>query len=147
MRFPALLTLTLLATAVTSGCAAPSQTPLAQNQARVELSTQRPSDRISAYRLDGDLVRALRFPDLEPGRHELQVRFHYEVPGSASSTGQMGEAQWRSCILGISHAEFTAGSQYRVVADRRGLRPAAWLETADGQRLANAEVVRCGPGA
>lgn len=146
MRFPVLLIYPLLTMVFSSGCATPQQPPLTQHEARLELSTQRPSDRISAYRLDGELVRALRFPDLPPGLHELQVRFQYEVPGSPSGTGQMGEAQWRRCILGISYADFRGGREYRLVADRRGLRPAAWLEL-DGNRLTNAEILRCGPGA
>lgn len=132
---------------LTLGCAAPAPVPLAEGQARVELSTQRPGDRISAYRLDGELVRGLRFPDLDPGAHNLQVRFRYEVPGSASSAGLLGEPQFRTCILGLDYADFAAGNAYRLVADRRGIRPAGWLESADNQRLARARILRCGPGA
>lgn len=142
MRWTFLLVASLLAI----GCAAPPPVPLSESQARLELSTQRPADRISAYRLDGELVRGLRFPDLHPGAHNVQVRFRYEVPGSASSTGLLGEPQLRTCILGIDYADFSPGSRYRLVADRRGLRPAGWLETADHQRLARASIVRCGPG-
>lgn len=142
MRWIALLTGTLLLL----GCAAPAQTPLAADQARVELSTQRPADRISAYRLDGELVRGLRFPDLSPGAHSLQVRFRYEVPGSASSAGTLGEPQYRTCILGIEYADFSAGNAYRFVADRLGIRPSGWLESADAQRLTRASIIRCGPG-
>ena len=121
---------------LTLGCAAPAPVPLTESQARVQLSTQRPADTVSG----------LRFPDLDPGVHNLQVRFRYEVPGSASSAGLLGEPQFRTCILGLDHADFSAGSTYRLVADRRGIRPAGWLEAADGQRLARARILRCGPG-
>lgn len=131
---------------MTIGCAAPAPTPLAGDQARLELSTQRPGDRISAYRLDGELVRGLRFPDLHPGAHNAQMRFRYEVPGSANNAGMLGEPQYRTCILGIDYDDFSAGNTYRFVADRRGIRPAGWLESADHQRLARASIVRCGPG-
>ena len=143
MRWTALV----VASLITAGCAAPPAKPLAENQARLELSTQRPADRISAYRLDGELVRGLRFPDLNPGAHNVQIRFRYEVPGSANSAGLFGEPQYRTCILGIDYADFSAGSAYRFVADRRGFRPAGWLESSDEQRLARARIIRCGPGA
>ncbi|MEH6499879.1 MAG: hypothetical protein V7751_10870 [Pseudoalteromonas distincta] len=143
----------LIAALMTLGCATntntvkPPTAPPSQEQARVELGTQRPADRISAYRLDGELVRGLRFPDLEAGAHNVQVRFHYEVPGSAGGTGMPGEAQMRTCILGIEYADFSPGVTYRFVADRLGIRPVGWLESADSQRLASAEILRCGPGA
>lgn len=142
MRWIALFIVSL----ITIGCAAPTPTPLAEGQARLELSTQRPADRISAYRLDGELVSGLRFPDLNPGKHNVQVRFRYEVPGSASAGGMLGEPQFRTCILGIDYADFSAGDTYHFVADRRGIRPAGWLESADNQRLARASIIRCGPG-
>lgn len=142
MRWIALLTLAL----AIIGCAAPALAPLSDKQARLELSTQRPADRISAYRLDGELVRGLRFPDLNPGKHDVQVRFRYEVSGAAGSPGMLGEPQFRTCILGIDYADFSAGEAYRFIADRRGIRPAGWLESADNQRLAQANIIRCGPG-
>lgn len=142
MRWTALLVTGLL----TLGCAAPAPTPLADDQARLELGTQRPGDRISAYRLDGELVPGLRFPDLAPGRHTVQVRFRYEVPGSAGGAGLLGEPQFRSCILGIDYADFSAGSSYRFVADRRGIRPTGWLASSANQRLSRASIIRCGPG-
>ena len=98
-----------------------------------------------AYRLDGELVRQLRFPDLPPGTHELQVRYQFEVPGGMGGLGQLSEPRRRTCILGIE-GEFNAGQHYRVTAYRLGWKPVGYLEDAAGERLVRASVIRCGPG-
>ena len=137
LRF--LLPLALLLTA----CAHPLP-PLAPDFARVGLDSGNRAD-MRAYRLDGELVRQLRFPDLPPGSHGLQVRYQFEVPGSMGGLGEMSEPRHRTCILGLDW-DFAAGQHYRVTAYRLGWQPVGYLENAAGKRLVRARVIRCGPG-
>src|SRR5690606_39977641 len=50
--------------------------PLAADLARIALDSSPRAD-MRAYRVDGELVRQLRFPDLEPGLRQLQVRYRF----------------------------------------------------------------------
>ena len=134
-----LLSLTLLL----SACAQPLP-PLPADLVRVALDSGTRAD-MRAYRLDGELVRQLRFPDLPPGTHELQVRYQFEVPGGMGGLGQLSEPRRRTCILGIE-GELSAGEHYRVTAYRLGWQPVGYLEDAAGERLVRASVIRCGPG-
>lgn len=128
-------------------CAAPQpKGALADGRARVSLQT-RVQDRIEAYRLDGELVDGLRFDDLTPGPHALQVRHRFEMPGSAGGAGVLGEPQWGRCILGVRYADFVGGQRYTFEAERRGFRSVGWLRSQSGEKLADAEVIRCGPAA
>lgn len=134
-----LLSLTLLLAA----CAQPLP-PLPADLVRLTLDSGTRAD-MRAYQLDGELVRQLRFPDLPPGTHELQVRYQFEVPGGMSGLGQLSEPRRRTCILGIE-GELSAGEHYRVTAYRLGWQPVGYLEDAAGERLVRARVIRCGPG-
>lgn len=128
------------------GCATPQpRGELSAELVRVTLET-RPQDRIEAYRRDGQLVDGLRFDDLTPGAHDLRIRHHFENIGSAGGTGLLGEPQWERCILGVRYANFAAGEQYIFAAERRGWRSVGWLRSASGETLAEAQVIRCGPG-
>ncbi|PKM31782.1 MAG: hypothetical protein CVV07_01355 [Gammaproteobacteria bacterium HGW-Gammaproteobacteria-11] len=137
------LPLLLLASGM-SGCAIPDPNPVPAELARVLFSSA-PADQLSAYRLDGELVRRLRYADLTPGEHSLQVRYRFELPGGASLNG-FGEPRFRTCILALTYTDFEAGKPYLLRAERRGMRPVAWLENTEGERLVRADVLRCGPG-
>lgn len=126
------------------GCAQHEATPVSQDAVRVTLGTVAPADRISAYRVNGELVRRLRFDDLPPGAYRLQVRFEYEAPGRSSARGNLGPTR-RSCILQVDYDAFMAGNEYRVVAQRLGWANVGWLESPQGERLVSAREIRCGP--
>jgi len=128
-----------------AACAQPVQPPLGNELARVTLeNTARGS--LQAHRLDGNLIRQLRFPDLPPGPHRLEVRYQFEVPGSSSGMGErLSGSHWRRCILALD-GDFSAGEHYRISAWRLGWRAHARLENAAGEQLARAQVLRCGPG-
>lgn len=112
--------------------------------ARVLLDSGSRAD-MRAYRLDGELVRQLRFPDLPAGEHDIQVRYQFEVPGTMGGLGQISEPHRRSCILGLRW-DFAPGQHYQLTAYRLGWQPVGWLETATGERLVRARVIRCGLG-
>ena len=140
MSLKAMPLLALLLTA----CAHPPPQPLSAGLARITLDSGSRAD-MRAYRLDGNLVRQLRFPDISPGRHELQVRYQFEVPGGTGRSDRLSEPRRRTCILGLQW-EFVAGKHYRVTAYRLGWNPLGWLENDTGGRLVRARVIRCGPG-
>lgn len=126
-------------------CATPQpRGELSEGLARVDLET-RPRDRIEAYRLDGDLANGLRFKDLTPGAHDLRIRHYFETTGASGGGGLLGEPQWERCILGVRYTDFASGERYTFEAERRGLRSAGWLRSASGEKLADAQVIRCGP--
>lgn len=135
----------LLLFALLAGCVQSPPAPLAADLARVALDSSARAD-MRAYRVDGELVRQLRFPDLEPGSHQLQVRYRFEIPGGMGGFGQESEPRRRSCILGVEWT-LEGGQEYRFTAYRLGWQPVGWLETAAGERLVRAQVIRCGPGA
>lgn len=123
---------------------APPRASLSPELARVTLET-RPQDRVEAYRLDGNLVDGLRFDDLTPGAHELRIRHHFETMGSASG-GLLGEPQWERCILAVRYGGFRGSEHYTLETERRGFRSVGWLNSSQGEKLADARVIRCGPG-
>ncbi|UVE17856.1 hypothetical protein NVV93_00190 [Pseudomonas sp. LS44] len=118
--------------------------PADPHQAWVELATQQPSHTISANRLDGARLSEGRFFQVNPGAHELEVRFQYERSGGGGMdpSGSPGQV---ACILRVQYASFAAGQRYRLEARPLAAKAQAWLY--DGQRkvLARGEVLRCGP--
>ncbi|MEH6567029.1 MAG: hypothetical protein V7756_17035 [Halopseudomonas sp.] len=128
-----------------SACAPVPEKPLSSGLVRINLDAD-VGNEVRAYRVDGELTPSIRFGDLTPGTHSLQVRYHFEVPGG-SATGGLLEGNYRTCILEITYDGFIAGNQYLLKAERRGWRPAAWLYDQQTQeKVATAKEVRCGPG-
>lgn len=127
--------------ACTTHATAPA--PIAEDQARISFSTQ-PMDNLRAHRLNGELVRSLRFDDLPAGEHVLEVRFRFERPGGGKPG--LREPQHRTCDLRIHYADFKGGEQYAIRAELFNWRPRGWLQDEEGTRLANAELIRCSPG-
>ncbi|QIB52820.1 hypothetical protein [Pseudomonas sp. OIL-1] len=136
----------LLMTLLLAGCVSQPHEPVPPNVVRINLDTMRPGDHLSAYRLDGELVQGLRFDDIPPGEHELQVRYRYESSARASASGLLGDIQRRSCILAVYYDGFEAGYEYRLVANQLGWSTVGWLEGPGGESLVSARVLRCGPG-
>lgn len=125
-----------------TGCALADKEQDAQplDRARIVFSAQ-PMAELRARRLNGNLVRSLRFPDLPAGSHQLEVRFRYERAGGRGKS--MGESQQRVCDFRLSHSDFVAGQTYVIRAERFNWGPRAWLQDNTGKRLVAAEVVRC----
>ncbi|MCL5043217.1 MAG: hypothetical protein M1440_12375 [Gammaproteobacteria bacterium] len=136
-----------LATAASSLIActtpAPAPAPIPEHQARISFSTQ-PMDNLRAHRLNGELVRSLRFDDLPAGEHVLEVRFRFERPGGGKPG--LREPQHRTCDLRIHYAGFKGGEQYAIRAELFNWRPRGWLQDAEGTRLSTADLIRCSPG-
>jgi len=128
-----------------SACSPVPEKPIDKGMARINLDAD-VGNEVRAYRLDGELTKSIRFGDINPGAHQLQVLYHFEVPGGSASGGLL-DGNFRTCIMEVSYANFEPGMQYLLKTERRGWKPAGWLYDQQTQeKIADAEEVRCGPG-
>ena len=103
-----------------------------------------PSDVLMANRLDGKRWNDGRFYQVLPGKHELELRYQFEVGGGGGFMNT--EPAILTCYMELHYDNFQAGQRYRVEARNAANQPMAWLY--DGQRnvLARHEIFpRCGP--
>ncbi|MNN33655.1 hypothetical protein D3C81_1474210 [compost metagenome] len=97
-----------------------------------------------ANRLDGKRWNDGRYYQVLPGKHELELRYQFEVGGGGGFMNT--EPTILTCYMELHYDNFQAGQRYRVEARSAANQPMAWLY--DGQRnvLARHEVFpRCGP--
>ena len=134
-----------LSLALLAGCASPLPAHDPQ-MAWVDLYTT-PGKTLMAERLDGKSVTDGRFYQVTPGRHDLVVRFQYEV-SSGGGMGQMTDPSELTCRVKVTYDDFAAGQRYRLEL-RPQLRSAlALLTDASGTLVAKTDfqgAVRCGP--
>jgi hypothetical protein len=118
--------------------------PVANPQmAWVDFSTPFPNDRVlMAERLDKQRLRDGRFFQVTPGRHELVVRFDYEVNGGAGIS-LMGGTTVRQCYLTVNYPHFQAGQRYVLEARSMALTPEARLYDAKGEVVAEVSEFYC----
>ncbi|MDG9852336.1 DUF2057 domain-containing protein [Pseudomonas nitroreducens] len=139
---PAFIPLSL---ALLAGCASPL--PAHDPQlAWIDLYTAA-GRTLMAERLDGKSVNDGRYYQVTPGRHELLVRFQYEIP-SGGGMGAMSDPSELTCRVKVTYDDFAAGQRYRLEL-RPQLRSAlALLTDASGQLVAKTDFqgpVSCGP--
>ena len=98
------------------------------NQAWVDLS---PHDDTSlhAVQVDERDWADARYFEVQPGSHELTVR--YQFPVAPSNIGQVDEPLWRDCQLNLRFKDFNAGQRYRLQAGSIGFNP--WVKLYDQQ--------------
>lgn len=134
----------LLALALLGGCASPLPSHDPQ-MAWVDLYTT-PGKTLMAERLDGKPVSDGRYYQVTPGRHELLVRFQYEVP-SGGGMGAMSDPSELTCRVKVTYDQFAAGERYQLEL-RPQLRSAlALLTDSSGKLVAKTDfqgAVRCG---
>ncbi|MHC2148986.1 PA0061/PA0062 family lipoprotein [Pseudomonas sp. 210_17 TE3656] len=132
----------LLAASVVAACQAPM--PAANPQmAWVDFSTPFPNDRLLlAERLDKQRLSDGRFFEVSPGRHELIVRFDYEVTGGGGM-GMMGGPTVRVCYLTIHYEHFEAGQRYVLEGRSMAMTPEARLYNAKREIVAEVSDYYC----
>ncbi|WP_343576050.1 hypothetical protein [Pseudomonas sp.] len=135
----------LFALALLGACAGPL--PAHDPQlAWVDLYTT-PGKTLMAERLDGKSVNDGRYFQVTPGRHDLVVRFQYEVP-AGGGMGMNSEPSELTCRVKVTYDGFAAGQRYRLEL-RPQLRSAlALLTDASGTLVAKTDfqgAVSCGP--
>ncbi|MDZ5603210.1 hypothetical protein SJI00_10530 [Pseudomonas sp. RP23018S] len=115
----------LLAFTVLGGCASPLP-PVDPKQAWVDLYTITPGRLLMADRLDGERLNDGRYFQVSPGKHELVVRFDYEVYSGGISTNPTD----RTCYLTVRFNQFKAGERYRLEARAPAMQPRIYLYDA-----------------
>lgn len=86
-----------------------------------------------ADRLDGKRLEDGRFFQVTPGKHELVVRFDYEI----YSGGVMSQPVDRTCYLTVRYDDFKAGERYRLEARAPVMKPQVLLYDANREVLVN----------
>jgi len=111
------------------------------SQAWIDLKT-RTDSKLHAAEVDAKPWGDGRYFQVNPGAHELKVRFQFAV--DASNIGPDSEPHQRDCKLELHYGEFAAGNRYQLEAGSIGFRP--WAKLYDSQRrlLGRAREMRCG---
>lgn len=102
----------------------------------VDLYTQ-PANTLLAERLDGQVLRDGRFFQVPPGKHELEVRYQYEVPGGGGGgLANSDNTLQITCRVWLSYDNFAAGQRYRLELRPQLRKALALLTDTSGQVVA-----------
>ncbi|WP_085676597.1 MULTISPECIES: hypothetical protein [unclassified Pseudomonas] len=71
-----------------------------------------------------------RYFEVQPGSHELTVR--YQFPVTPSNIGPVDAPLWRDCQVKLTFKDFSAGQRYQLQAGSIGFRP--WIKLYDQQQ-------------
>lgn len=123
---------------VLSGCSLllPRPDP---NRAWIDLDTNGHSD-LAALEVDNKPWDSTRYFEVDPGQHELRVRYQFQVEPSDIGTT---EGLWRDCQLTLKYPDFSAGKRYRLETGSIGFYPWAKLYDADANEVARGRAGRC----
>ena len=132
----------LIVLSALGACASPLP-PVDPKQAWVDLYTMTPGRVIRADRLDGKRLDDGRYFQVTPGRHELTVRFDFEVMGGGML--MTTEPRERLCYMTVPYEHFEAGQRYRLEARSLAFTPSARLLNARGEIVATERAIHCVP--
>lgn len=137
-----LLALTLLASLTACASKLPAPDP---RMAWIDIIPD-PSDTLMANRLDDKRWNDGRYYQVMPGKHELELRYQFEVGGAGGGFGMNAEPSRITCYMELRYDQFEAGKRYRVEARNAANQPMAWLYDENRNVLARHEIFpRCGP--
>ena len=122
-----MLTGGLLMLAGCAGFGIPRQDP---SQAWIDLDSQQEDTALQALEVDKQAANDNRYFEVQPGSHELKVR--YQFPVQPSNIGPNAETLWRDCQINVKFDDFNAGERYQLQAGNIGFRP--WARLYDQQR-------------
>lgn len=113
-----------------AGCAAlgfPHHDP---NQAWIDLASEQKDTALQALEVDKQAASHKRYFQVQPGSHELKVRYQFAV--QPSNIGPDAEPLWRDCQMNVKFNDFNAGERYELQAGNIGFRP--WVKLYDQRR-------------
>ena len=122
-----MLTGGLLMLAGCAGFGIPRQDP---SQAWIDLDSQQEDTALQALAVDKQAANDKRYFEVQPGSHELKVR--YQFPVQPSNIGPNAETLWRDFQINVKFDDFNAGERYQLQAGNIGFRP--WARLYDQQR-------------
>lgn len=123
-----------------SGCSLLMPTP-DPNRAWIDLHTDSRSD-IAAMKVDGKEWPSSRYFEVDPGQHELGVRYQFQVDPTNIGSGTPS-ALWRDCRLTVKYPDFSSGQRYRLETGAIGFRPWAKLYDAQAKVIARGKEQGC----
>lgn len=122
-----MMTVGLLTLAGCAGFGMPDPDP---SQAWIDLNARQQDTALQALQVDSKTAVDKRYFEVQPGSHELKVR--YQFPVEATNIGPDAEPLWRDCQLNVKFKDFNAGQRYQLQAGSIGFRP--WAKLYDEQR-------------
>jgi hypothetical protein len=113
-----------------AGCAGFGMPDPDPNQAWIDLNSKQEDAALQALKVDDKAATDKRFFEVQPGSHELKVRYQFAV--QPTNIGTDAEPLWRDCQLNVKFKDFNAGERYQLQAGNIGFRP--WAKLYDQQR-------------
>lgn len=136
MRQPLMISAVL----ILAGCVNPPLPPVDAQQSWVEMFTYT-GNLVMADKLDGKRWPDGRYFQVQPGSHELQVRFDYDVQGGGFSG--FNDITDRTCYIVVHYDHFAPGQRYRLEARNAGITVSGRLYDAQHQMVAEDREVTC----
>ncbi|MDF3931698.1 hypothetical protein [Pseudomonas citronellolis] len=113
------------------------------NRAWIDLDTNDHSD-LAATGVDGQPWDSSRYFEVDPGQHELHLRYQFQVaPQDIGSGAAVSESLWRDCQLSLTYKDFSAGQRYRLETGSIGFYPWARLYDEQANEVARGRTGRC----
>lgn len=127
-----------------TACVATPLPAVNPQMAWVDFATPSPGGKVlMADRLDNQRLPDGRYFQVTPGRHELTVRFDFEVMGGGML--MTTEPRERLCYMTVPYEHFEAGQRYRLEARSLAFTPSARLLNARGEIVATERAIHCVP--
>ncbi|EIK97551.1 lipoprotein [Pseudomonas sp. M47T1] len=122
-----------------AGCSITPLPPVNPQQSWVDM-TMLGGKVIMAERLDGVRLNDGRYFQVTPGRHELMVRYDFEIYAGSMFLIDPDE---RTCYLTVRYDGFQAGQRYRLEARTLGVNPSVRLYDQNKKVVAEDSAVNC----
>lgn len=113
-----------------AGCAGFGMPDPDPSQAWIDLASKQEDSALQALKVDDKAATDKRFFEVQPGSHELKVRYQFAV--QPTNIGPDSEPLWRDCQMSVKFKDFNAGERYQLQAGNIGFRP--WVKLYDQQR-------------